>query len=82
MKPWKPGEIKQLRSGFNLTQQGLADLLGVTRTYIGLLERNEKTPSKTLKLLLNCVEKDLSTSQNEKENGKGGKDHGNDLSSR
>ncbi len=59
MKEWTPQEIKELRTSHSITQKAFADLLGVTRVYVGLLERNEKKPSKMLKLLLNYVEKDL-----------------------
>jgi DNA-binding transcriptional regulator YiaG len=72
MKDWTSEDIKSLRDRFNVTQKGLADLLGVTRVYVGLLERKEKKPSKTLKLLLSCVEKDLTKKQTEDEDGERG----------
>ena len=59
MKNWKSEEIKELRERFKLSQQVLSDRLGVSRNYIYLLEKGVKTPSKTLQLLLNCVEKEL-----------------------
>lgn len=59
MKNWTPEEIKELRERFKLSQQALSDSLGVSRNYIYLLEKGVKTPSKTLQLLLNCVEKEL-----------------------
>jgi DNA-binding XRE family transcriptional regulator len=64
MKQWTAEDIKVLRTTFGITQKALADLLGVTRVYIGLIEREEKKPSKTLKLLLNCVERDLRENEN------------------
>ena len=72
MKDWTSEDIRALRNRFNLTQEELADLLGVTRVYVGMLERKEKMPSKTLKLLLNFVEKDLTTKQMKDENGERG----------
>lgn len=52
----------------NLSQKAFGELLGVTRNYIYYLEKGVKEPSKTLKLLLDCIEK---------EKGKGGeKKHG------
>lgn len=59
IKNWTPEEIKALRERFKLSQQRLSDCLGVSRNYIYLLEKGVKTPSKTLQLLLNCVEKEL-----------------------
>jgi DNA-binding XRE family transcriptional regulator len=66
MRDWTPEDIKELRARFGITQKALADLLGVTRVYVGLLERNEKQPSKTLKLALSYIERKVT----EKENGK------------
>ena len=66
MKDWTPEEIKELRARFGTTQKALADLLGVTRVYVGMLERAEKQPSQTLKLALSYVERELT----EQENGK------------
>ena len=61
MKNWTPEEIKALRERFKLSQQKLSDRLGVSQNYIYLLEKGVKTPSKTLQLLLSCVEKELKT---------------------
>lgn len=71
MRDWTPEDIRGLRARFNLTQQSLADRLGVSRIYVGMLERAEKkTLSKILRLLLNYIEKELI--QIERENEKGG----------
>lgn len=35
-------KVKQERTKKNLSQEGLADLAGVHRTYIGMIERAEK----------------------------------------
>ncbi len=59
MKLWNPEDIKELRTKNNLSQKALAELLGVSTNYVYLLEKKVKTPSKTLQLLLNCVEKEL-----------------------
>jgi len=69
MKAWSPEDIIKLRKKFKLSQVILAELLGVTGNYVYLLEKGVKTPSKTLRLLLDCVERQV----NEKEKGKGGK---------
>ncbi len=56
MQTWNKKNIKALRQKLNLSQVAFAESLGVTRNYIYYLERGEKTPSKTLQLLLDCVE--------------------------
>lgn len=46
-----------------LTQANFGERLGVTENYIYLLEADRKTPSKTLQLLLDCVEKESKTDE-------------------
>ncbi len=58
MKTWKPGDIKGLRKRLNLSQVALAERLGVSGNYVYLLEKGVKEPSKTLRLLLDCIEKE------------------------
>jgi DNA-binding transcriptional regulator YiaG len=73
MKSWTSEEIKNLREKYKLSQPACGNLLGVSGNYIYLLEKGVKNPSKTLKLLLDCVEKQL----NKNEKGKAGeKKHG------
>ena len=57
MKEWTPQEIRELRQSMALYQNAFADVLGVTRNYIHLMEKGVKEPSITLKKLLDCVEK-------------------------
>jgi DNA-binding transcriptional regulator YiaG len=59
MKNWTPKEIIKLKSKYGLSQKKLSDLLGVTRIHIYYLEKGVREPSKTLKLLLDCVEEKL-----------------------
>jgi len=59
MKQWTSQEIQYLRKKYDLTQTVLADLLGVAQNYIHMLEKGVRTPSKTLQLLLDCVEAKL-----------------------
>lgn len=66
MKQWTPEEIREFRKRLSLYQKAFALLLGVTERYIIYLEGGDRTPSKTLRALLDCIE--------EKE--KGGKRHG------
>jgi DNA-binding transcriptional regulator YiaG len=59
MKRWTSKEIKDLRNKYGLTQTEIADLLGVAQNYVYMLEKEVRTPSKTLQLLLDCVENNL-----------------------
>ena len=56
---WTPGSIKDFRLRLGLTQKAFGKLLGVTDRYIFFLEKGVKKPSKTLQLLLDCLEKTL-----------------------
>ena len=56
MKDWTPGEIKAFRKQLSLSQKAFAEFTGVGRQYINYLEKGVKRPSKTLKLLLDCLE--------------------------
>ena len=66
MRIWTGKEINELRGKYNLSQPAFGSLLGVSGNYIYLLEKGVKKPSKTLKLLLDCVEE----KHNENEQGK------------
>lgn len=70
MKEWKAEEIKDFRKKLNVPQWRLGQLLGVTREHVLRLEKGGKRASKTIRLLLDCLERE----QNEKE--KGAKSHG------
>lgn len=71
MKDWMPKEIKDLRVKYKLSQPKFGTLLGVTGTYVYLLEKGVKKPSKTLKILLGFIEGDL-RGKKRKENKKYG----------
>jgi DNA-binding transcriptional regulator YiaG len=64
MHEWSKAEIKQLRLSLGVSQEAFGAILGVTRVYVNFLEKGVKTPSKTLKLLLNYVEKDVTEKEN------------------
>ena len=72
MKQWTSKDIKNFQREYGLSQKELSDLLGVSRIHIYYLEKGVRTPSKTLRLLLDCVELQLK----EKEKGKETKRHG------
>lgn len=68
MKEWAPEEIRAFRKRLNLYQKDFALLLGVTDRYVSMLEKGVRTPSKTMKALLDCLEKGK---ESEKKHGKG-----------
>jgi len=59
MKEWTGQEIREVRIRLEQSQKSFAQRLGVTLNYVHLLEKGVKRPSKTLKLLLDCIEKEL-----------------------
>ncbi len=59
MKKWNPEQIKAFRKKLKLSQKAFGDILGVTRMHIYYIERGEREVSKTLKLLLDCLEEKL-----------------------
>lgn len=73
MKNWTPKDIKTLREKYNLSQPAFGKLLGVTGNYIYLMEKGVKIPSKTLRLLFDCIERQLKENEKGKESAKHGK---------
>ena len=59
MKDWLPEDIKAFRKRLDLYQREFAELLGVTRENLVYLERGVKKPGKTLKLFLECLEREF-----------------------
>jgi len=55
---WTPTKIKALRGRLGLTQAAFSERLGVSGNYIWILESGQKTPSETLRLLLDRINKD------------------------
>lgn len=70
MKNWTPKDIKSLRAKNKLSQPAFGNLLGVSGNYIYLLEKGVKTPSKTLRLLLDCIERQFKENEKGKERDK------------
>lgn len=56
MKEWSAAEIREFRKRLKLRQADFADLAGVTRMYVVMLEKGVRNPSKTLKILLSMME--------------------------
>lgn len=59
VRNWTPEEIKGLRARYRLSQPAFGGLIGVTGNYVYLMEKGVKRPGKTMKLLLNYIERDL-----------------------
>jgi DNA-binding transcriptional regulator YiaG len=57
-KRWTAKDIKNLRGTLDLSQAAFGERLGVTGNYIYLLESDNKKPGVTLRLLLDCIERD------------------------
>ncbi len=57
MSKWTKKEIRAFRKELDLSQKAFGERLGVTENYIYLLESGQKTPSRILELLLDCVKK-------------------------
>lgn len=70
MKKWTPEEIKDFRKRLNLYQRDFALLLGVTDRYVSMLEKGVRTPSKTMKALLDCLEEKEKGKESAKKHGK------------
>ena len=56
MKRWTRKEIRTFRNELGLSQIEFASKLGVTQTYISLLEGGAKKPGRMMKLFLDCLE--------------------------
>ena len=58
MTDWTPEALKNFRKTLGLTQESMAERLGVHKNYISMLEYGAKKPGKTLQLLLDCLERE------------------------
>lgn len=59
---WLGKQIKQLRHHKHISQEELADIVGVHRTYIGMIERGEKNITiLTLSKFVKALDTDLAT---------------------
>jgi DNA-binding transcriptional regulator YiaG len=58
MKNWTPKQIFDFRIKNNLTQTGLGEIVGVSKTTVYQWERGERRPSKTAKILLSKIEEE------------------------
>jgi len=67
MKKWTPKEIRDLRDSLRLTQQAFGEVVGVTREYVNYLEKGVRAPSKTLCILLDCIQRNRQRKRKRKE---------------
>lgn len=70
MKEWTPEQIKDFRKRLNVIQKDFASMLRVTREYVVYLEKGVRSPSDTMRALLDCLE------EKENEKGKESMNHG------
>ncbi len=56
MSVWTPEQIKEFRERLNLTQKAFGEKIGVTREYVNYLEKGVRSPSKTMCILLECMQ--------------------------
>lgn len=66
MSKWTPERIKKFRETLGLYQRELAKILGVTEIYVNYLENGKRKPSKTLEMLLDCIEREHKSSKDVK----------------
>ncbi len=57
-KTWTAKQIRDLRLSLNLTQAAFADRIGTTENFVWMLEHDQRAPNETLKLLLECIQRD------------------------
>ena len=69
MKQWTPEEIREFRKRLNLYQKDFASMLGVTTRYIIYLEQGVRVPSNTMKLFLDCLEREAEGNGKRKRKG-------------
>ncbi len=75
MKEWTQVDTSVSQEKAYLYQREMAVRLGVTREYVIYLEKGVKKPSKTLKLFLDCIEREVNENEKGKEKWKHGKRH-------
>ena len=73
MKRWTRKEIRTFRNELGLSQTAFALKLGVTQTYISLMEGGAKKPGRTMKLFLDCLEEKNEMERKVMKHGKGKK---------
>lgn len=57
--------VKDMRTRYHLTQQQIADMLGVKQGYIALVEGGKRTPSRQFVLSLQRLDRELSQARNQ-----------------
>jgi DNA-binding transcriptional regulator YiaG len=72
MKQWTPEEIRDFRQRLGLYQKGLAALLRVSTNYVYLIEKGVRSPSNTMRALLDCIEREYEKGKGVKRRGSKG----------
>jgi DNA-binding XRE family transcriptional regulator len=57
MREWTNEEIRDLRSRLGLSQTAFGELVGITRIAVYYLEKGVRTPSKTLAILMDWIDR-------------------------
>ena len=59
MKQWNPEDITEFRKAYRLTRKALGERLGVDALSVYRWEKDMRTPSRTVEILLSMIEKEL-----------------------
>lgn len=73
MKTWTRKQIREFRNSMGLNQTAFGREIGVTQVYVSYLEGGMRRPGKTLKLLLDCMEREMG--RRERKEGEKNGDH-------
>lgn len=67
MREWTKEDMKNLRNRLGLSQTAFGDLVGISRIAVYYLEKGVRTPSKTLAILMECIDRKERKTKTEKE---------------
>lgn len=70
IKTWNPKDIERLRKQLKISRASLGERLGISRVHVYYLEKGVREPSKILRLLLDCVERQFKENEKGKESDK------------
>lgn len=67
MREWTKEDIKDLRNRLGLSQTAFGERVGITRIAVYYLEKGVRTPSKTLAILMECIDQKHKETKTKKE---------------